>query len=188
MPWRPDQTKPTRGISRMDVTNAGRLPQLAAQLVAWRERARVVASFVKEGQCAGTSVGKPRFGGGRLGRIGEAPWDGSGHRYAEMTSQLTAARSRYGAAVEMPFLPRYAENVHRIMRPAALSACIRTISLAISSTFLSSCAFRLCLKAGHRWEPRNSPPSRARCDWEHSIPGVEGLLSITFRNVLHRDA
>ena len=103
----------------MDVTNAGRLPQLAAQLVAWRERARVVASFVKEGQCAGTSVGKPRFGGGRLGRIGEAPWDGSGHRYAEMTSQLTAARSRYGAAVEMPFLPRYAENVHRIMRPAA---------------------------------------------------------------------
>ena len=53
---------------------------------------------------------------------------------------------------------------------------------------LSSCAFRLCLKAGHRWEPRNSPPSRARCDWEHSIPGVEGLLSITFRNVLHRDA
>ena len=182
MPWRPDQTKPTRGISRMDVTNAGRLPQLAAQLVAWRERARVVSSFVKEGQCAGTSVGKPRFGGGRLGRIGEAPWDGSGHRYAEMTSQLTAARSRYGAAVEMPFLPRYAENVHRIMRPAADDLFGDILDI------LSSCAFRLCLKAGHRWEPRNSPPSRARCDWEHSIPGVEGLLSITFRNVLHRDA
>ena len=65
-------------------------------------------------------------------------------------------------------------------------------------SLLSPCTFRLRLKIGQRWERRNliaGPRSvyllrgPARAEWEHSIPGVESLrYSITFRNVLERDA
>ena len=68
----------------------------------------------------------------------------------------------------------------------------------VGISLLSPCTFRLRLKTGQRWERRNliaEPRSvyllrgPARAEWEHSIPGVESLrYSITFRNVLERDA
>ena len=68
----------------------------------------------------------------------------------------------------------------------------------VGISLLSRCTFRLRLKTGQRWERRNliaEPRSvyllrgAARTEWEHSIPGVESLrYSITFRNVLERDA
>ena len=68
----------------------------------------------------------------------------------------------------------------------------------VGISLLSPCTFRLRLKTGQRWERRNliaEPRSvyllrgAARTEWEHSIPGVESLrYSITFRNVLERDA
>ena len=68
----------------------------------------------------------------------------------------------------------------------------------VGISLLSPCTFRLRLKTGQRWERRNliaEPRSvyllrgPARAKWEHSIPGVESLrYSITFRNVLERDA
>ena len=64
----------------------------------------------------------------------------------------------------------------------------------VGISLLSSCTFRLRLKAGHRWERRNlaaEPRSvyllrgPSRTEWEHSIPGVDSLrYSITFRKVL----
>jgi alkylated DNA repair dioxygenase AlkB len=67
----------------------------------------------------------------------------------------------------------------------------------VGISLLSSCTFRLRLKAGHRWlrrnltaEPRSVYLLRgpARSDWEHSIPSVDSLrYSITFRNVLEGD-
>jgi alkylated DNA repair dioxygenase AlkB len=61
-------------------------------------------------------------------------------------------------------------------------------------SLLSSCSFRLRLKAGNRWERQNLTVERrsiyllrgpSRTEWEHSIPEVESLrYSITFRNVV----
>ena len=68
----------------------------------------------------------------------------------------------------------------------------------VGISLLSPCTFRLRLKTGQRWErhtllaePRSVYLLRgpARTEWEHSIPAVESLrYSITFRNVLERDA
>jgi len=62
----------------------------------------------------------------------------------------------------------------------------------IGVSLLSSCTFRLRRKLGTKWErasivaePRSAYllSGPARTEWEHSIPGVEGLrYSITFRN------
>ena len=62
----------------------------------------------------------------------------------------------------------------------------------IGVSLLSSCIFRLRRKLGTKWErasivaePRSAYllSGPARTEWEHSIPGVEGLrYSITFRN------
>ena len=62
----------------------------------------------------------------------------------------------------------------------------------IGVSLVSSCIFRLRRKLGTKWErasivagPRSAYllSGPARTEWEHSIPGVEGLrYSITFRN------
>ena len=62
----------------------------------------------------------------------------------------------------------------------------------VGISLLSSCRFRLRRKAGTSWqraavtaEPRSAYllSGPARTEWEHSIPGVDGLrFSITFRN------
>ena len=66
----------------------------------------------------------------------------------------------------------------------------------VGISLLSACTFRLRRNAGKSWQRRNltaEPRSiyllrgPARSDWEHSIPGVQGLrYSITFRNVLEK--
>src|SRR5687767_1496124 len=63
----------------------------------------------------------------------------------------------------------------------------------IGISLLSPCVFRLRRKTGTTWErasitaePRSAYLLRgpSRTEWEHSIPGVEGLrYSITFRNL-----
>lgn len=68
----------------------------------------------------------------------------------------------------------------------------------VGISLLSPCTFRLRRKTGHCWKRRNltaEPRSvyllrgPSRTEWEHSIPGVDSLrYSITFRNVLERDA
>ena len=63
----------------------------------------------------------------------------------------------------------------------------------VGVSLLSSCTFRLRRAAGANWErvsltaePRSAYllSGPARDEWEHSIPGVEGLrYSVTFRNL-----
>jgi len=64
--------------------------------------------------------------------------------------------------------------------------------VVVGISLLSRCTFRLRRKLGTKWErasivaePRSAYllSGPARTEWEHSIPGVEGLrYSITFRN------
>lgn len=65
----------------------------------------------------------------------------------------------------------------------------------VGISLLSPCTFRLRQKSGDRWERYNltaEPRSvyllrgPARTAWEHSIPVVEKLRSVTFRNVIEK--
>lgn len=122
-------------------------------------------------------------------------FDGSGLRKADdMPDFLLALRDRAAAYAELA--PQDLQHV--LLTEYAGGAGIgwhkdrSVFGDTIGISLLAPCRFRFRRKSGLKWErasivaePRSLYLLRgaSRTDWEHSIPGVEGLrYSITFRN------